>query len=147
VAEHLPVESADTLLDSLTAASDVVLFSAAIPFQLGIGHVNPQWQSWWVKRFESRGYRAVDCIRPAVWDNPDVEYWYAQNAILYLGPHATSLIAATDSQRLLDVVHPRGCAACVEEAKSYSARRVGPSTLLRELPRAIRSAMRKRLKG
>src|SRR5262245_37434535 len=41
--EHLPAASARTLVQSLVHLSDVVVFSAAIPFQGGRHHVNEQW--------------------------------------------------------------------------------------------------------
>jgi len=40
VAEHLEPEYADTLIDSITSLSSMVLFTAATPNQLGTGHVN-----------------------------------------------------------------------------------------------------------
>ena len=55
-AEHLEERYADTLIDSLCKLSDTVLFSAAIPRQLGTNHVNEQWQSYWAKKFAKRGY-------------------------------------------------------------------------------------------
>ena len=42
VAEHLPIESADAFVASLTRHSDAVLFSAALPGQSGKGHLNEQ---------------------------------------------------------------------------------------------------------
>jgi len=82
VAEHLPPESAHGFLDSLTRLGPIVLFSAAIPYQGGTGHLNEQWPEYWASLFERRGFNAVDCIRRRVWENPAVEWWYAQNAIL-----------------------------------------------------------------
>lgn len=46
VAEHLPCDSAEAFVDSLTQLAPVILFSAAIPFQGGVGHVNEQWQEY-----------------------------------------------------------------------------------------------------
>src|SRR5262249_60644531 len=40
VAEHLPTDSAANLLTNLCNAGDVVLFSAAIPGQGGVNHIN-----------------------------------------------------------------------------------------------------------
>src|SRR6266542_308161 len=51
VAEHLPRESAETFVESLATLGPAVLFSAAIPFQGGTGHVNEQWPEYWVKLF------------------------------------------------------------------------------------------------
>ena len=82
VAEHLPESSARHFVESLVALAPVVLFSAAIPRQMGEDHVNEQWQSWWVERFAAAGYTAVDCMRRRVWDDPEVEWWYAQNMLL-----------------------------------------------------------------
>lgn len=82
VGEHLPKDSADQLIDNLCALSDTILFSAAIPGQGGIDHINEQWQSWWAEKFEERGYFYND-FRDLFLGNPDIAIWYQQNAILY----------------------------------------------------------------
>ena len=51
VAEHLPIESAGTFIDSLTRLGHAILFSAAVPFQGGTHHVNEQWPDYWVRHF------------------------------------------------------------------------------------------------
>jgi SAM-dependent methyltransferase len=86
VAEHLPASSADSLVKALVAAAPVVLFSAAIPGQGGIDHVNEQWQSYWYERFKAHGYVAVDCIRPFVFNDARIEWWYRQNIVVYCEP-------------------------------------------------------------
>ena len=43
VAEHLPLSSEPTLIEELTSAAQAVMFSAAIPGQEGVNHVNEQW--------------------------------------------------------------------------------------------------------
>lgn len=43
VAEHLPPERVMSFIGELCAAAPVVLFSAAIPHQGGVNHVNKQW--------------------------------------------------------------------------------------------------------
>jgi SAM-dependent methyltransferase len=113
VAEHLPRRCAGQFVDSLTRLGPAVLFSAAIPYQGGTHHVNEQWQDYWAARFRERGYVAVDCLRPQIWTNERVEYWYAQNALLYveaayLAAHPTLRAAAERFAGLpLAVVHPR----------------------------------------
>src|SRR5579862_3100091 len=47
VAEHLPPDAAKGFVDSLTRLAPLVLFSAAIPFQGGVGHINEQWPEYW----------------------------------------------------------------------------------------------------
>lgn len=46
VAEHLPPSRAESFVDTLCSASDIVLFGAAIPRQGGTGHVNERCQSY-----------------------------------------------------------------------------------------------------
>lgn len=84
VAEHLPESSADLFVDSLVSLGSIILFSAAIPHQSGPGHLNEQWQQYWFEKFHQRGYIAVDYIRPKVWHNQQVAYWYSQNTMLYI---------------------------------------------------------------
>jgi SAM-dependent methyltransferase len=83
VAEHLPKECARTLVESLTKLSPVVLFSAAIPFQGGTSHVNEQWPDYWASHFRDNDYETVDCIRNKVWQDDAVEWWYAQNTLVF----------------------------------------------------------------
>lgn len=84
VGEHLPGEAAVTLVGSLTAASDRVLFSAAVRGQGGEFHVNEQPLSYWQALFEARGYRPFDCVRPVLSTNRAVAPWYRYNSILYV---------------------------------------------------------------
>lgn len=84
VAEHLPEECADTFVKSLVGLSDFVLFSAAIPHQGGVNHVNEQWQSYWAEKFSEHGYVTTDPIRPKVWSNEDISIPYRQNILLYV---------------------------------------------------------------
>lgn len=83
VAEHLPQSAAATLVESLVRAAPVVVFSAAIPGQGGINHVNEQWQDYWVEEFGKQGYKAADVIRPIIWLNPDIRFYYRQNILLF----------------------------------------------------------------
>jgi SAM-dependent methyltransferase len=86
VAEHLPADCAAGFVKSLTALAPAVLFSAAIPFQGGQHHLNEQWPDVWTALFKERGYQPVDFLRKRVWNNEAVEWWYAQNAILFVQP-------------------------------------------------------------
>lgn len=83
VAEHLSPQRARGFVADLVARAPAVLFSAAIPGQGGTGHVNEQWQDYWVRLFRAQGYEPVDAIRPRIWDDPEVCWWYAQNALLF----------------------------------------------------------------
>jgi hypothetical protein len=112
VAEHIPQAYAETLIDSLVRLSPVVLFSGALPFQGGVGHVNEQWPTYWKERFSRQGYQVVDCIRKRVWDNDKVDTWYKNNIMLfvesgYLKSHDTLLREARIGDGFpLNFVHP-----------------------------------------
>jgi SAM-dependent methyltransferase len=82
VAEHLHVSRAEVLVEMLCSLSDRVLFSAAIPHQGGVGHVNEQWQSYWAALFNKNGFGASK-KQPDVRHCEQVELWYRQNIVLY----------------------------------------------------------------
>src|SRR5262249_48124778 len=69
VAQHLPAACAEAHVGALTGLAPAVLFSAAVPYQGGVGHVNEQWPAYWARLFAARGYAAVDCLRRLIWDN------------------------------------------------------------------------------
>jgi SAM-dependent methyltransferase len=84
VAEHLPALSAGNFIRSLTRHGDAVLFSAAIPYQGGTGHLNEQWPDYWAVLFREHGFEAYDGLRPQVWGDGRVAWWYAQNTLLFV---------------------------------------------------------------
>ncbi len=112
VAEHLPEQAAEGFVATLCGLAPVVLFSAAVPLQGGTGHVNERPQSYWAERFESRGYAAIDAIRPEIWNDDAVRFWYRQNTLLYANGRALEgnatlrELAGRTERRMLDVVHP-----------------------------------------
>jgi SAM-dependent methyltransferase len=110
VAEHLDPDFASTFVSSLVAHASAVLFSAAIPFQGGAGHVNEQWPSYWADLFAVHGFVPVDVVRPVVWSDEQVAFWYAQNTILYVDKTHGSVDELRDralhAGRPLDLVHP-----------------------------------------
>jgi hypothetical protein len=61
-----------------------VLFSAAIPYQGRLAHVNEQSQSYWADFVGQHDYLAIDAIRPAVWSDERVDPRYARSAVLYV---------------------------------------------------------------
>jgi hypothetical protein len=52
VAEHIETEYANVYVRNLCYLSDNVLITAAPPGQLGVGHVNCQYQSYWIDLFK-----------------------------------------------------------------------------------------------
>jgi SAM-dependent methyltransferase len=107
VAEHLPEEGARGFVQSITSVSDLVLFSAAAPFQGGHNHFNERWPSYWIRLFQECGYRCHDVLRPLLWNDRRVEWWYRQNIMVFVkdGVVAPALDGLT-SFRGYDLVHP-----------------------------------------
>jgi len=144
VAEHLPASAAKNFVAQLCAASDLVLFSAAIELQGGVNHVNEQRQSYWIELFESNGYEVFDVIRPEFWDDAEVEWWYRQNCFLFANPASDRLDLdrlRAEVRPIADLVHPDHYEAkirdyeerietpslrfCLKIIKRYLAKRIG----------------------
>ena len=114
VAEHVDKKFSEVFVDNLVRHSDVVLFSAAIPFQGGFRHINEQWQSYWANLFEDRGFLNYDLFRNQIWNDNDIHFWYKQNMIMYINSNNFDIISKVLNyikekaiQRLpLDIVHP-----------------------------------------
>ena len=111
VAEHLSEARASSFVTDLCALGDLVLFSAAVPGQGGMNHINEQWPSYWSAFFKKNGLSCFDILRPKVWNNSVIEWWYAQNVFLFVrnGSPAfeTLLNISQPTQDPLPLVHPR----------------------------------------
>lgn len=105
LAEHLKKESAEHLVDQLCKSSDLIVFSAAIPYQGGIDHINEQWPSNWIALFEAKGYQCYDVLRPMIWENDDIEWWYRQNIMIF---SRSGLLQLKDLQSFegRSIIHP-----------------------------------------
>jgi SAM-dependent methyltransferase len=86
VAEHLSEEAGFKLVKNLSGHCRVILFSAAIPNQGGNGHINEQWPSYWQAKFAQCGMEAVDSMRPIIWADDSIPWWYRQNILIYANP-------------------------------------------------------------
>lgn len=111
VAEHLSPMRADGFVAELCNLSDVVLFGAAVIGQAGDGHINEQWQSYWVEKFSDCGYDPYDLLRPAIWGLVGIPFWYKQNTLYYVKRNSAAEAIFrkrlhTPSATMFDVVHP-----------------------------------------
>lgn len=112
VAEHISEVSADKFIKEIVNLSDIVLFSAAIPYQGGTLHVNEQWQSYWAKKFIDFGYTPIDWIRHKIWSIDDVAFWYKQNMLSYVKNERLEagdfddLLPYAAAKTALDIIHP-----------------------------------------
>jgi SAM-dependent methyltransferase len=104
VAEHLPKESAKSIVETLVNHSDVILFSAAIPGQGGQNHLNEQYPTYWAKLFSEYDFAFYDLIRPLIWENEKIEFWYKQN-IFIVAKKGVLDLPATLEKNLLKI-HP-----------------------------------------
>jgi len=108
VAEHVYDANADDFITSLVNASDVILFSAAIPGQHGTNHVNEQWPQYWIDKFMRHDYIVSDCIRELLWDDESVSHHYRQNTFLFYKKTRESTLCIPKSTPLrYNMVHPK----------------------------------------
>ena len=143
-AEHLPLSRAAGFVDLLVRAAPVVLFSAAIPGQGGLGHVNEQRQSWWAALFARHGYVPVDCIRPAMWGLADAPWYYAQNALVYCLPeYVPAGLRPVTVPLYLDLVDDRVYDTLINPPDSIS----GSVAAMRRHGAALTRAVTRRLRG
>ena len=135
VAEHLPAKSAPDLIKSLVRLAPVILFSAAVPLQGGLHHVNEQWPTYWRELFQEHHFQMLDLIRKEIWKDPRVKSWYRQNMFLLV---RSDLIPTS---------------AIFREAESFAddlllvhsgilERQLGLRSMVKNLPRSMRRAMR-----
>ncbi len=103
VAEHIPEKNSDTFIENLVNHGNLILFSAAIPFQCGQNHLNEQWPEYWDTKFKKFGYSVYDIIRPKIWDNEKIEYYYRQNMFVYAKKNFLKL---KEDTLAISYVHP-----------------------------------------
>jgi SAM-dependent methyltransferase len=88
VLEHFKNNRSLELLNFLTNSSDLILFSAAVPFQKGQGHINEKNHSFWHDQFQMRGYQFFDGFkRGELMKKSDRNnFFHFQNTFLYFRP-------------------------------------------------------------
>jgi SAM-dependent methyltransferase len=122
VAEHLSPARGQGFVADLCAMAPAVLFSAAIPGQGGVGHINEQWQSLWAGYFLAHGRKPYDVLRPKIWTDEGVPAWYRQNTVLYLDDATAEFLGLTPTDPvLLDTVHPAFWARANRELRYANA--------------------------
>jgi SAM-dependent methyltransferase len=133
VAEHLPESRAPSFVEDLTRLAPVILFSAAIPGQGGRGHINEQWQLYWSGMFADCGYVTCDFLRPKIWRNRKIAYWYRQNSLFFCDEKVLASIPAlahSEHRMRLPLVHPEqmdfpdALRAAIAAAPDYAKQRL-----------------------
>jgi 2-polyprenyl-3-methyl-5-hydroxy-6-metoxy-1,4-benzoquinol methylase len=82
IAEHLSAAHAAGIVELLTQPCLVILFSATMPFQGSVGHLNEQWPKYWVELFADREYMAVDYLCKMIWDDKNIQWLYIQKLFI-----------------------------------------------------------------
>lgn len=136
VAEHLPASRAGGLVVDLTSMAPCILFSAAIPGPTGTGHINSQYLPYWLELFQARGYEAIDSVRPRIWGNDSVEWFYQQNTVMFVAPKHPLLTNGFPKPQ--SIVHQQ-----LYEQVLHTKPSLG--MLLRGLPGAVGRSIRYRL--
>jgi Methyltransferase domain len=136
VAEHLPQSSARSFVAYLCGLSDHVVFSAAVPEQGGVNHINEQPLSYWRDLFAEQGYTLYDCLRPRIWNDTRIKVWYRQNMVVAIsGKVASGNLRPMSPEDLIDVVHPE-----LFQRARRKARRKKKGTFLRRIAAKLRAA-------
>jgi len=120
VAEHVGPKHADAFLRNLCGFSDIVLFSAALPYQGGIHHVNEQWVEYWNRKFRALDYVAFDIFREPFWNDARIPYFYRQNCLLYVRTRWVAMLATRGIEPTVEprsLVHPELLLQAVNRAR------------------------------
>ncbi|MBT8038337.1 MAG: class I SAM-dependent methyltransferase [Verrucomicrobiae bacterium] len=136
VAEHLPASSAHQLVELLCSLSDLVLFSAAIPYQGGWNHVNEQWPTYWAEIFSRRGFLCADILRSEIWNNESILPHYRQNCLVFF-KEGGGLPAIENP---LSLVHPFNWnlkQQLIDELQQEQQRQLKVSSQLKRLVKSI----------
>lgn len=123
VIEHINEKYADRMVRNLSNISDVIVFSAAIPFQGGQNHINEQWLDYWQKKFNDNNYSLFDIIRPMIWNNTNVFYWYKQNIVVFINNDRKDIRESLGKKKvspILNIVHPECFISKINEYKELS---------------------------
>ena len=75
-------------MEWLSASSDIVVFSAAIPGQGGKGHINERRCSYWQNLFSQQGFKRHDILRNKIIHDEAIPFWYRQNLFVFAKPTA-----------------------------------------------------------
>jgi SAM-dependent methyltransferase len=130
VAEHLPPNCAEVLVESLVSTAPVVLFSAAVPLQGGMHHINEQWPEYWASIFLRHKYRQLDVLRKRIWKNAAIKYFYRQNAFIY-----ASEDLVTDNPEFRDALEDSNDLMLVHHSILKAQLRLG--SILKNLPKSV----------
>ena len=108
VAEHISPDSAVNFIHSICQFGEVVLFSAAIPGQGGVNHINEQYPDYWIEIFKNENFSPYDFIREKIWFNKKIDACYRQNLLFFVKNEAKEKYPSITmhERTVLPLVHP-----------------------------------------
>ena len=109
---YAPEESAPAIVAALASWAPVVYFSSAVPHQTGGPGLNRRWPAYWADLFAGEGLRCYDLLRARLWEHPQVDWWYAQNGLLFARDGA---LGDGEPGSPLALVHPELLAHVAEQ--------------------------------
>lgn len=128
VAEHLPKQDAAQFVTNVCGPSDLVLFSAAIPYQGGAGHVNENWVEYWAKLFAENGFECFDILRMRFWNDASIRSYYRQNVLLFAKAEAAERVKVAGHApppNAPSLIHPEQYLKSIGRALPPAQARVG----------------------
>jgi len=128
VAEHLPKAHAAAFVANVASAADLVLFSAALPYQGGAGHQNENWVEYWVRLFQPLGFDCFDILRMRFWNDASIRSFYRQNLLIFAKGDAAETLRAKGHQPSAlppSLVHPEQFVKSIGRAMPPELARVG----------------------
>ncbi len=141
VAEHLDPNSATKLVRDLANLSNVVVWTAGMPYGQDPTHKNEQWQSYWAERFGKLGYYPSDYFRNRLWNDKRVVVWNKQTMVLYIR-RGSRFAGKYKEAEILDVIHPEQFMQLIIPDRVYAKLAIGAFFSLPK--RFIKKIMKKR---
>jgi len=88
VAEHLEESNADILVNTIINASDIIIFTAAVPGQgpRSIGHINEQPHVYWIDKFRQKNYLFQENLSKEIREKmkeKKVVWWIVNNLMIF----------------------------------------------------------------
>lgn len=119
----LSAERTPFFIEALCESSDLVLFSGSLPGLANAKITSTQSLFDWNAIFQEHNFACFDILRPALWDNPDVEWQFLQNALLFArrGSSAFHSLAQFGQpvSRPMVIVHPQVYAQTIYKAERH----------------------------
>jgi hypothetical protein len=99
--------------------------------------VNERWPSYWREVFAGYGFEFLDLLRPRLWADRRIGFWFRQNMLVFATEPARERLASLEPAAFpIDIVHP-------EQFMSRSAILAAPRTI-KQASRDLVSAVRRR---